>query len=86
MKKILKNFISDKGLMLRVAALAYALINQFLVAAGYSPLPFAEAEVEQFVSMALTMFATVWIGYKNNNFTDEAKEAQQVLNEKKQNK
>lgn len=86
MKKIFKNFISDKGLMIRALVLTYALVNQFLVATGYSPLPFAEAEVEQFISMALTMFATGWVGYKNNNFTDEAKEAQVVLNEKKSNK
>lgn len=72
--------------MVRALVLVYALTNQFLVAAGYSPIPFAEAEVEQFISMALTMFATGWVGYKNSNFTDEAKEVQQILNGKKQNK
>lgn len=72
--------------MLRAAVLVYALVNQFLVSAGYNALPFAEAEVEQFISMAFTMFATGWVGYRNNNFTDKAKEAQIILDEKKQNK
>jgi SPP1 family holin len=78
-----RNFMNDRALMIRVTVLFYALVNQFLIAAGYSPLPFAEGEVEEFVSMLITMASTVWVGYRNTNLSDEAVAAQHQLDEMK---
>lgn len=87
LKMMSRNFMNDRALMIRVTVLFYALVNQFLIAAGYSPLPFAEGEVEEFVSMLITMASTVWVGYRNTNLSDDAVVAQQQLDEmKKANK
>ena len=74
--------VKVNGTIVRTAVLAYALINQMLVMAGWSPLPFAEGEVETVVSGALTVGASVWAWWKDNPVTKKARNREQILKER----
>lgn len=53
------------------------LMNVILVAAGKNPIPFNEAAVTEWLSIAVSGAGTIWAWYwKNNNLTNAAKEAQ----------
>lgn len=65
--------------IVRTAALAFALINQLLAAAGKSPLPFTNEEVGQGVSALLTAASSLWAWWKNNSFTQAAIAADEQL-------
>ena len=56
----------------RTVVLALALINQVLAVAGRDALPFGEDQVYQFVSLSLTLGASVVSWWKNNSFTKAA--------------
>lgn len=73
----------DKGLIIRTVVLAYALLNNVLVMSGINALPFAEGEVEAFVSGIFTVAASLWAWWKNNSFTKEAKQADEYLKQLK---
>lgn len=64
-----------KGAIIRTFALFVALVNQLLVAYGASPLPFAEQDVELFVSTMITVVTGLIAWWKNNSFTKKAIEA-----------
>ena len=66
MKKI------DNGTIIRTVLLVIALLNQGLVAFGYSPLPFDDAQLELFISTLLTAAAAIAAWWKNNSFTKPA--------------
>ena len=66
--------------------LVIALVNQTLVTIGWSPIPYAEEEIEQSVTATLTVLATIWTYWKNNSVTKEAKEADKQLARMKHNK
>ncbi|KRG15625.1 hypothetical protein ACA30_05935 [Virgibacillus soli] len=76
----------DKGMIIRTIVLIAALINQVLVMAGISPLPFSSEEIELFVTGAFTVVATFIAWWKNNSFTKEAKQADIYMKELKQNR
>lgn len=76
----------NKATLIRTIVLVFALLNQSLVLAGYSPLPFAESEVEAFVTGAFTVGATLWAYWKNNSITKEAQRADAYLNALKNEK
>lgn len=61
--------------IIRTVLLALALINQSLVLAGYSPLPFEDADVEVFLTGAFTAVMAVWSWWKNNAITRDARKA-----------
>lgn len=63
----------DKGTIIRTILLAIALVNQSLVLAGYSPIPFAEAQLEAFLSGSFTAVMTVLAWWKNNDITRKAR-------------
>lgn len=69
----------DKMTMIRTIILVYSLINSILVMLGFNPIPFTEDEVGTAITLVLTVSATLWSWWKNNNFTHEAKEAQKHL-------
>ena len=69
----------EKGTIVRTVVLGVALGNQMLTLAGKSPLPFTSEEVEQGVSMVLTVAASLWAWWKNNSFTQAAIEADEQL-------
>lgn len=76
----------NKTTLIRTIVLAAALINQSLVLAGYSPLPFADAEVEAFVTGAFTIGAAILAWWKNNSLTKEAQRADAYLKALKNDK
>lgn len=63
----------DKGTIIRTVLLALALLNQSLVLAGYSPLPFEDAQVEVFLTGAFTVATALWAWFKNNDITRKAR-------------
>jgi SPP1 family holin len=77
------NLPFDKGMIVRTAVLVVALINQFLVNAGYSPLPFDNANVEYAATTALTIAASVWVWWKDNNVTYKARQADKIAKQRR---
>lgn len=73
----------DKMLIVRTLVLVVALVNNALVMAGYSPIPYSNEQVEGFFTALLTVFATLWAWWKNNSITKDAKEADKYLKELK---
>lgn len=63
----------DNGTIVRTVVLFVALLNQSLVLAGYSPLPFEDQQVENGVTIVLTVVASIWTWWKNQNITREAR-------------
>ena len=63
----------------RTAALALALTNQILSATGHAVLPIESAQLEQLVSTSLTVAAALVSWWKNNSFTKEAIEADELF-------
>lgn len=74
----------EKAMIIRTIILVYSLINSVLVILGYNPIPFTEDELGTTITVVLTVGATLWNWWKNNNFTPEAREAQKHLNKLKQ--
>lgn len=72
----------DKGALVRTVVLIVALINQFLVNAGYSPLPFDNHSVEIAVTTTLTITASIWTWWKNNSITRKARQADKLAAER----
>lgn len=63
----------------RTIVLFIALANQALAIAGKEILPITEDMVYQVVSLIATIVAAVWAWWKNNSFTKNAIEADNVL-------
>lgn len=63
----------DKMVIIRTIVLAYALFNNSLVLAGYSPLPFENEKVELAVSSLFTIAASLWAWWKDNDVTRKAR-------------
>ncbi len=70
----------DKLTIMRTMLLVVALTNQFLAVAGKSPLPIEDSQIELLVSTTWTLTIAIWSWWKNNSFTQNAIEAQEVLN------
>ena len=66
------------GTIVRVLALVLALVNQALVAFGYSPLPIDDSVLEAVVSTGLVAVFAIWSMWKNNSFTAAAQAADRV--------
>ena len=67
----------------RAVGLAVILLNQLLVMAGYSVIPYSSDQVEHFVTGAFTVVTSFYMYWKNNNITRAAIKAQEVLKEEK---
>ena len=65
--------------IIRTVVLALALINQTLTALGKNPLPIAGNDVYEFLTLAVTIGAAIWSWWKNNSFTKNALQADQLL-------
>ncbi|MCY7157527.1 phage holin [Streptococcus gallolyticus subsp. gallolyticus] len=71
------------GTWVRVVLFLLGVVNYFLAALGIDIIKFDNEQITQLVNavyIAVTGFYTLW---KNNNFTAEAQEAQQYLNDMK---
>lgn len=69
----------------RTLFLGIALLNQLLSVFGWSPINLAvdEGALTNALSVIFTVVAGVWAWWKNNSFTREAKQADELLQEKK---
>ena len=76
----------DKMTLTRTIVIILVLLNQVLVLSGLNPLPFSEEQLYEGVTAVLTVSATLWAYWKNNNITKPAKEAQALLDELKNKK
>ncbi|KAA0956621.1 phage holin [Planococcus sp. ANT_H30] len=76
------NLPTDNGSIIRTVILGIALLNQLLVGAGYSPLPFEDAQIELMLSTTFTVVAAIVAWWKNNNLTRKAKMADKLAREK----
>lgn len=70
----------DKFTLIRTIVLFVALFNQILVIVGKSPLPIEDASIELLVSTIWTITSALVSWWKNNSFTTNAIETQEVLN------
>ena len=71
------------GTWVRVVLFLLGVVNYFLAAFGIDIIKFDNEQITQLVNavyIAVTGFYTLW---KNNNFTAEAQEAQQYLDDMK---
>ena len=69
-----------KETIIRTVILIVALINQGLTVAGINLLPINDEEITEFLSLSLTIIASLWSWWKNNSFTKNAIEADEYLN------
>ncbi|MGM8364320.1 phage holin [Virgibacillus sp. W0181] len=69
----------DKGTVIRTVTLILALINQFFVTIGKSPLPIDSELVEQLTAMFFTATTSITAWYKNNYVTKTGLKQQKVL-------
>ncbi len=70
--------------VIRTIILIVTLVNQALTMAGKNPLPFAEEDLYEVLSMVAAIAATVWAWWKNNSFTKNAVAADEYMSELKQ--
>jgi SPP1 family holin len=64
----------NKLMIIRTIVLVVALVNQSLVLAGYSPLPFDDAQVENGVTIVFTVGAAIMNWWYDNDVTRKARE------------
>lgn len=69
--------------IVRTVILIVALVNQALTVAGKSLIPVTDEQITEFISLAVTIVASLWAWWKNNSFTKNAIEADKVLAELK---
>lgn len=69
----------DKGTIIRTIVLVLALTNQFLVTAGYHPIPGTQELWGEILSSIFTIVATLTAWFKNNYVTYKGKRQHQVL-------
>lgn len=65
----------------RTAVLLLALTNQVLSAVGKPVLPIESENLEQLVTAGITCAAALVAWWKNNSFTQEALQGDQVMND-----
>ena len=74
---------TDVGTITRTILIIIALINQGLLIAGKNPLPFEDDQIAQVISFGFTAVTALIAWWKNNNFSQEAIEAQKYLDDLK---
>lgn len=73
----------DTQLIVRIVVSVITMINAFAAAFGFAPIDVDEGTVYTAVSFIVMIAAWIWGFWKNNNFTEAAKVAQEKLNELK---
>lgn len=62
-----------------IVAAGVAFVNTILTAKGINPLPFSEDAVYEWASMAVNGILVIYAWWKNQNVTEDAQDAQAVL-------
>ena len=65
--------------IIRLIVMAVLMINMVLTLAGKNPIPFDEAAVTEWLTIAASGLSAIWSWWKNNNITKKAQEAQNTL-------
>lgn len=65
--------------IIRTAVLLLALVNNALTLMGRSVLPVSDEQISQLLTLAIMVGASLWAWWKNNSFTKEAIEADEML-------
>lgn len=68
-----------KETIIRGVLIAVAIVNEILTAKGKNPIPFSDETIYSFLSYMFLIGAMAWGYWKNNNFTQAALEAQELL-------
>lgn len=76
-KRKMKN--QKKSAIIRLIVMAVLMVNMVLTLAGKNPIPFDEAELTEWLTVAAAGLSTLWSWWKNNNVTTAAQEAQNTL-------
>ena len=71
------------GTIIRFVVLILALVNQGLSMAGMSPLPIEDGAISEFISLGITIGASAWAWWKDNDITKKARENKALINEGK---
>lgn len=69
----------DTQLIVRIIVSIVTMVNAFAAALGVPPLDVDENTIYTVVSFLAMVAAWVWGFWKNNNFTEAAKKAQETL-------
>lgn len=69
-----------KETIIRTVVLLLAILNNVLSLLGKNPLPYSSEEVEQAVTIIVTVVATLWAWWKNNSFTLPARLGDEEMN------
>ena len=67
--------------IIRTIVLVIALVNQILTSTGHSVLPISDDQVNELITLVVTIGASVWAWWKNNSFTQAALYADQTMKE-----
>lgn len=73
----------NKETIIRTIITFVALLNSVLVMCNKNPLPYSETQLYAALSGIMSVLSTLWSWWKNNSFTQEAIEADEVLRELK---
>lgn len=73
----------NKETIIRTVITFIALLNSVLVMCNKNPLPYSETQLYAALSGIMSVLSTLWAWWKNNSFTQEAIEADEVLRELK---
>lgn len=65
--------------IIRLIVMAVLMINMVLTLAGKNPIPFDEAAVTEWLTIAAGGLSAIWSWWKNNNMTAAAQKAQDTL-------
>lgn len=69
--------------IVRTVILIVALVNQALTMSGKSLIPITDEQINEIITLAITIGASLWAWWKNNSFTKNAIAADEVLAELK---
>ncbi len=73
------------GTIVRTVILILALVNQCLSIAGKAVLPVTDDQVEQILTLGITIVVSLWNWWKNNSYTTAAIEGDQLMHRLKKN-
>lgn len=75
----------ETSTIVRTIVLIIALINQILSVTGHSPLPITDDQINELVTLAITICVSIWTWWKNNSFTQSALMADEYRKKIKKN-
>lgn len=79
----MKKNINNNNTLVRLIVMIIVSINTICMLYGINLIPFSENEINAGISAVALVVSALWNHFKNNNYTDESKEAQELLNETK---